>query len=363
MLGHSGIGTEVCLSTAEDNFDELVAWVIQLVQKMLVLKSQNVAVELVVDHIDNQESRRDHLLQRTDNDSLPVSLSYIELLVSGLEEYVLKHGIFVEEKFQTCSTRRDDLKVGSGQASTAENSKGTGQTVEVIIVIATMASQPCCWRANSSTTQVLYFQDFSLSAISQPSINALVNVDWQNYGLRLTGNFVDDDHHAVLKWENMALFSHIDIAIHNYSKITIPQARQETPAIRSLIKKAVKCALDDLKAKYTGFFLSSHAFKVREYAPDLSKSIAGLILSSNDPDFQNECGALLGLEADDAGFKERIETCIQKKIIGVLEMNDRKPKGERDNGTSLFECESLAGEGCLDDGDDAEAEEWSALDL
>lgn len=66
--------------------------------------------------------------------------------------------------------------------------------------------------------QVLYFQDFSLSSISNSSLSALISVDWQNYGLKLKSNFVDGDGHAVLEWENAPLFAHIDIAIHSYNK-------------------------------------------------------------------------------------------------------------------------------------------------
>lgn len=42
----------------------------------------------------------------------------------------------------------------------------------------------------------------------------------------------------------------------------IPPAKRKTELDRNLIKKAVKLALDDLKAKYTGLLLSAHALKV-----------------------------------------------------------------------------------------------------
>lgn len=47
------------------------------------------------------------------------------------------------------------------------------------------------------------------------------------------------------------------------SKVTTLQARQKTAAERNLIKKAVKNAMDDLKAKDTGLFLGSNALKVK----------------------------------------------------------------------------------------------------
>ncbi|KAK2357823.1 type 2 DNA topoisomerase 6 subunit B [Trifolium repens] len=57
---------------------------------------------------------------------------------------------------------------------------------------------------------------------------------------------------------------------------------------RSLLKRAVKISLDDLKAKHSGDFLSSRAVQIRNHAPDLAQTIAGLILSSSELDFQRE---------------------------------------------------------------------------
>lgn len=119
-----------------------------------------------------------------------------------------------------------------------------------------------------------------------------------------------------------------------------------------------------MKAKYTGLFLSSHALKVREYAPDLSRAIAGLIMSSNDLDFQTECASLLGLDSAEAGEEEIVESCIRDKIIGVIGMNDRKIKGERSNAPCLFECESLyEEEDCLDEDDGGLEENASILEF
>jgi hypothetical protein len=51
--------------------------------------------------------------------------------------------------------------------------------------------------------------------------------------------------------------------------------------------------------------------------------MAGLILSSNDTDFQEECFSLFGLQFQGVGG-EIVEDCIKEKIISVIEMNDRK---------------------------------------
>jgi hypothetical protein len=44
-----------------------------------------------------------------------------------------------------------------------------------------------------------------------------MNIDWQRYGLKLKGGFMDDEGNAVLEWENVT-FARVDIAIHTYSE-------------------------------------------------------------------------------------------------------------------------------------------------
>lgn len=82
--------------------------------------------------------------------------------------------------------------------------------------------------------------------------------------------------------------------------------------------------------------------QIREYAPELSRSIAGLIMSSNDSEFRGECAALLGLPAGNSNnAEEMIESCICDKIIKIIGLNDKKqPKEDRDNAPCLFECEN-----------------------
>lgn len=77
-------------------------------------------------------------------------------------------------------------------------------------------------------------------------------------------------------------------------------------------------------------------FEIRSYAPDLAKTLAGLILSSNDLEFQEECLSLLGLPPQDVGGTN-VEECIKDKIISVIERNDRKPERCKDAAPLLFE--------------------------
>lgn len=82
------------------------------------------------------------------------------------------------------------------------------------------------------------------------------------------------------------------------------------------------------------------SFQVREYVPDLAESIAGLILSSTDEEFQDECIALLGLGSEQEVSDGAVRSSISEKIIRIIEMNDTKENAE-DNVPYLFECEKL----------------------
>lgn len=79
--------------------------------------------------------------------------------------------------------------------------------------------------------------------------------------------------------------------------------------------------------------------QIRSYAPDLAKTIAGLILSSNDLDFQGECLSLLGLQSQEVGPGD-VENHLEEKIVSVIEMNDKKAK-TKEAATLLFEDDRL----------------------
>lgn len=102
--------------------------------------------------------------------------------------------------------------------------------------------------------------------------------------------------------------------------------------------------------EYTMFFLS---FQVREYVPDLAESIAGLILSSNDKVFQDECITLLGLGSDQDVSEGLVQSSICEKMVRVIELNDTKENVE-DNAPFLFECEKLDEDSQLYDEEDGD---------
>jgi len=66
------------------------------------------------------------------------------------------------------------------------------------------------------------------------------------------------------------------------------------------------------------------SFQVREYVPDLAESIAGLILSSTDEEFQDECIALLGLGSEQDISEGAVQSSISEKMIRIIEMNDTR---------------------------------------
>lgn len=77
-------------------------------------------------------------------------------------------------------------------------------------------------------------------------------------------------------------------------------------------------------------------FQIRNYAPDLAQTIAGLILSSSDLNFQRECFSLLGLQSQDVGT-EIMQNSIKEKIVSVIEMNDKDPDKSKEIAPFLFE--------------------------
>ncbi|VAI78797.1 unnamed protein product [Triticum turgidum subsp. durum] len=113
---------------------------------------------------------------------------------------------------------RDRLKAGTGSAKNSDRRRDKGLLVEIAIMVAHTASDLSCWMVNCSSTQVLHFQDFIPCPISQSSFNVLMSMDWQSFGFKLKGGFMDDEGNAVLEWDNLT-FARVDIAIHTYHGI------------------------------------------------------------------------------------------------------------------------------------------------
>ncbi|KAH7570294.1 hypothetical protein JRO89_XS05G0082500 [Xanthoceras sorbifolium] len=273
--------------------------------KMLILKIPNVAIELVVERGDVPGSRYEDVFQANECNPLPFSASNVERLKSGLEDYILKHGNTLHRKCDSCFPSWEHLKVGNAVACCTETQRNSGMLMEV----------------------VLYFKDFTPCLINQTCLTALTTVDWKSYGLALE-RVEDQGGCAILEWENLP------------PHFTLPLLRQKTQPNQNLIKKAVKLALDDLKEKHAGVLLSAHAVKICSYAPDLARSIAGLILSSNDSEFQGECLTLLGLQSQHTDG-ETVEGCIKEKIISIIEMNDRKSQKSKEDPLLQFKNQAL----------------------
>ncbi|KAM6589307.1 hypothetical protein CsatA_011912 [Cannabis sativa] len=331
-------GTEVCLLVSK-NLDVLVGEIKCFLQK-------SVAIELVVEREDTPRSKDEYLFLANEWNPLPFSASNLERLKSGLEEYVLKHGNILNTQCHSCFPNSGTLKVGSGMVSQTKSRRNTGLVMEAVIVISEISDQTStCFRACGAKTEVLYFKDFSSCTITQSSLKALRSIDWRSYGLEL-GNVENRGSNVLIEWENLPAHAHIDIVLHLYNEQypihchtlidLVRSTRRKIQLDSNLTKKAVKLALGDLREKHTGVLLSAHALKIRSYAPDLAKTMAGLILSSEDIDFQTECFSLLGLQSQDVEG-ETVEACINEKIISVIEMNDKKPQRSKDVAPFLFE--------------------------
>ncbi|KAG4403083.1 hypothetical protein AAZX31_01G029000 [Glycine max] len=327
-------GSEVCMYSFV-SLDLLLADIHTFLQKMLILKIPNVAIQLVAEDCDVPESRYEKVFLTNECKKLPMSASNLELLKSGIEDYVLKHGNNLSNKCNSCFPSWEQRKVGSGEACCTDNRLHIELVMEAAIVISNISMQnTTCFREYGNKTEVLYFKDFSPCTISQSSVKALQSIDWKTYGLNL-GGIVEQDDVTLLEWENFPTDTHIDIVLHSYHK-QIPAPRKMSPLVRNLVKKAVKLSLDDLKANHPQAFLSSRAVEIRSYAPDLAKTIAGLILSSSDLDFQGECFSLLGLQSQEVGT-EIVENCIEERIVSVIEMNDKKSYNSQEPAPFLFE--------------------------
>ncbi|PNT75561.1 hypothetical protein BRADI_1g34717v3 [Brachypodium distachyon] len=208
-------GTEVCLCLSnEADLGEFILWLVDFVRKILVLKAANLAIELAIEQPSSAGSRNVCLPCDSDDAHISITTSSIERLVSGLKDYALSHGNTCE-KCDACCMNRDRLKIGTGTAKNVGRRKSKGLLVEAVIVVAPTASDLSCWMVNCSSTQVLHFEDFVPSPISQSSFSVLMSMDWQSYGFKLKGGFMDDEGNAVLQWDNLT-FARVDIAVHTY---------------------------------------------------------------------------------------------------------------------------------------------------
>ncbi|OIW10571.1 hypothetical protein TanjilG_15943 [Lupinus angustifolius] len=269
---------------------------------MLILRIPNVAIQLVAEDYAVPGSQYEKVFLAHGCTQLPISGSNLELFKSGLKDYVLKHGNNLSNMCNSCFPSREQLKVGSGVACCTENHQHIELVVEAVIVMSNISREnAACVREYGDKTEVLFFKDFSPCTISRSCMKALKSTDWKRYAPRKT------------------------------SKLD-----------RNLVKKAVKISLDDLRERNSGLFLSSRAIQIRSYAPDLAKTIAGLILSSSDLDFQGECFSLLGLQSQEVGT-ENVENCIKERIVSVIETNDKKPHKTNEVEPFLFEDDRVHG--------------------
>ncbi|KAG7599878.1 hypothetical protein ISN44_As06g040420 [Arabidopsis suecica] len=322
-------GTEVSLTV----FGSIVAPIIGFFQKILVLQVPNVTMDLMVKHGDSPVNQTQYVFAVNADKTPCFTASNLERLKSGLEDYVLRHGNCLDTMCDYCFSDREHLKVGSGTVCQEDKHKRVGGMMEVVIVISDLLeTTQHCSRSCDGKTEVLYFDNFSPSPVPHLALSALKKIDWKNYGLILA-NVNDQDGHVFLEWENFPSYVQIQISLHWYHN-QYPAKQKNGPGI-SLLKKGIKNALDNLKVKHEGFLLSSHARKICSYVPDLARSIAGLIFTSTDLDFQGDCLSVLGFQTQKVE-RDTVEDYIQKKIVTVIGMNERKPQKDQEAAPFLF---------------------------
>ncbi|XP_073127456.1 type 2 DNA topoisomerase 6 subunit B-like [Henckelia pumila] len=319
-------GTEVSLSIPE-KIDVLLAMITIFIRKMLVLRSPKIAIELSVDTGDNTGSQYKSIVLENACSALPMDAADIDFLKLGFEEYVLKHGNRLVEECHSCSSTGKILKVGTGVACSSGNQQSGGQVMDAVIIISetTVPAQTSCCCLYGRKTEVLYNRDFSPSSMPQSSLDALTSIEWKKYGLTLR-SLADQDGLVLLEWENLPPCVHISIVLHRYSRQyprLVMSSTENSRVDRTLTRKSVKLALKELKEKNTGVLLSERALKISNYAPDLAKTITGLILSSNDLNFQRQCLSLLGFQCQESD-RDNVEKCIKDKLISVISKHDNK---------------------------------------
>ncbi|KAH0662499.1 hypothetical protein KY284_027430 [Solanum tuberosum] len=323
-------GTEVSISISK-TLDDLLAEITCFLQKMIRLKIPKVVMELLVCGDDPLSSQIESRILAIEGSSAYSPVESIECLKVGLKDYIRKH--------QTCFSIGENLKVGTGVANSSGSSQGNSQVVEAVVIINEMSElvPSSSIREQDMKTEILYFKDFVPCSIAQSSLDALTSINWKSYGLALQS--VADHDDSVKQW----------VAENSFPD-------------RNLVRKAIKCALDDLKENNQGVLLSTRALKTCDYAPDLAKTLARLILSSNDLNFQEECCSLLGVQSQEVNT-DNVGNCIREKIISVIRLNDRNSHKHKEAPTFLFEDDCFQKEDFMDEEYQEGEEAYNSLDL
>ncbi|KAL3630300.1 hypothetical protein CASFOL_023284 [Castilleja foliolosa] len=361
-------GTEVSFSVCEEETDGIVTMLSLFLQKILILKAPlcKIALDLTVESGGNGKLEPESIILQNSCRTIPMHAVNIDYLKLGVEEYVSKHGNRMAEACHSCFSDGKNLKVGNGIACTRGNQQGGRQVMEAVIIISeiSMPDQPTCFRLHGKRTEVLCFRDFIPCSISQSSLDALTSINWKNYGLVLK-SVGEVDGVTLLEWENLPPCSHIDIVLHRYCKhhrVTTLPCTEGDQIDRLLTTKAVKHSLTELKKKNAGVLLSERAMKICRYAPDLAKTISGLILSSHDSNFQAECLSLLGLQSAE-NENNMVEKCIKEKIISVVAANDTNTRATREASTLFSDDAHHQGSHGLDDEYEIGDETFCYMDL
>ncbi|KAI4384294.1 hypothetical protein MLD38_002468 [Melastoma candidum] len=335
-------GTEVCFTVLE-NLDLLVIESKQFFQKMLILNMPNITFELAIQEENSHEPIYKEIFLPNMWQPIPFPATNVEKLKHGLALYVMEKRSQPMNNYAVDLSARPNFKFGIGSICKPENYRRKTSAI-IMEAVVVMNDPPEVegprLRESNCLTKVFYFKDFSPMPLPTRCQAALRSINWKSYGLTLE-NIVDQGDCTALKWGNLSLDSKSKSSLwHRYifldnGKPIFPPKKRKDPCYKKLLKEAAKLALDDLKEKHAGSLLSENAVKVCSHAPDLARTLAGLIMSSNDITFQGECLSLLGFDYDGIVSKS-VEERIEHKLISVMELHDRKPKSQKAAAPFLF---------------------------
>lgn len=348
-------GTEASLSV-QGNLEQFVLYIKDLCQKISILKMSTIALELCLEQIDNSKSLSEILFMSNEGTILPKSMSTIDCLSSGIMEFKVKHGHVLDKQTHESCAFRDCFRIGKGITYRQEVTGLTENVLEVVLVLEIAdTTGPSCLVEHIIKAKVLYFEDYFPSTVTPPTVQALSSVNWLKYGLTLRGIQVDNFGDAVIELEGMQTVAGFDIVLHKYQKKCLKK-RKKTSSELKTIKDSLGMAMDELKESNPEHFLSQRASKMKAHAPELSRSISGLIMSSNDMAFKEECVSILGLPPTDL-HQEILDHWIKQRILDIIEMTDRNPnkivqntyeepwnreqEEEDDNEENVDECRSI----------------------
>ncbi|XP_059066290.1 type 2 DNA topoisomerase 6 subunit B-like [Cryptomeria japonica] len=330
----------------------------------------SIALDLCLEPFDNSETCCENIFMWNEGILLPKSMSKIDRLAKGTVDYRINNMQKLDNQVQGPLAFRECFKVGRGSVYSLEANTKMEIVFEVVLVLEIAKdTNKSCSTESTIKAKALYFEEYFPNSVTVSMVQALKSVDWKNYGLHMKGIEVDNFGDASIEWEGLQTIVNLDIVLHRYKREYPPEnmidsvqvfrhlffykclkRRKKAFSELVIVKNALGKALNELKENNPELFLSQRACKMKTYAPDLSRSISGLIMSSNDMNFKEECAHIVGVSLEDL-CQEKLLSCINKKILDVINITDRNPTKRTANTDVQPTCEEPSKEECEDEVD------------